>query len=475
MAILLRMPSLSPTMETGVITAWMKKVGDFIDVGEVLAEIETDKAVMEYEMPDEGYIRVLMVEPGLEIAVGTPIAILAESMDEDISAEEAEAKEGVGGSGNGGADSAAPTAPPGSAAESAPSAVQAASTQSTAQVATQNPTAAAPLPPLPQQPAGSVASGDGGVSGNGSASGNGGGGRIKISPYARKLARERNVSIEILRGSGPGGRIVAKDVEAAPAGGVGSTGAVPGGAVEPMGPALPPAPEIVIGGAPFVDEPLSMMRKAIARKMAESKASVPHFQLTRKIRAEALLEGRESLKAQFPDRRITVNDIIVKACATALRQHPAINSQFLEDRVRRFNTVDISVAVGTGDGLITPIVRNADLKGLTRISAEIKGLAEKAKAKKLAPEDYTGGAFTVSNLGMYGVTEFNAIINAPQACILAVSGVVTEPVVEGDTLAVGRTMNLTLSSDHRVVDGLAAAQFMDTLAVMLENPLAMLL
>ncbi len=242
-----------------------------------------------------------------------------------------------------------------------------------------------------------------------------------------------------------------------------------------MGPALPPGPEIVIGGAPYVDEPLSMMRKAIARKMAESKASVPHFQLTRKIRAEALLEGRENLKTQFPNRRITVNDIIVKACATALRQHPAINSQFLEDRVRRFNTVDISVAVGTGDGLITPVVRNADLKGLTRISVEIKELAEKAKAKKLAPEEYTGGGFTVSNLGMYGVTEFNAIINAPQACILAVSGVVTEPVVEGDALAVGRTMNLTLSSDHRVVDGLAAAQFMDTLAAMLENPLAMLL
>jgi len=461
MAFLLTMPSLSPTMESGVISSWSKKVGDFIDVGEVLAEIETDKAVMEFEMVDEGYIRVLLAEVGQELAVGTPIAILAESMDEDISELVARAK-----SGNGGSPPAAPeaAAPPASAPETppAPSPAPALSASASAASASAAPVSAPetlpPPPPLPAAAAHPSNGGGGGVSG---------GDRIRISPYARKLARERQIDPAALQGSGPGGRIVARDVESAAAGGVAAPAAMVTGAMMP-GAALP-------GGPAYEDLPLTMMRKAIARKMAESKASVPHFQLTRKIRAEALLEGRERLKAQFPDFKITVNDIIVKACATALRLHPTVNSQFLEDRVRRFNTVDVAVAVGTGDGLITPVVRSAELKGLVAISQEIKALAAKAKEKKLAPEDYTGGTFTVSNLGMYGVTEFNAIINTPQACILAVSGVVEEPVVENGALAVGRTMNMTLSSDHRVVDGLAAAQFMETLAQMLENPLAMLL
>ncbi len=435
MAILLTMPALSPTMETGVITTWMKKVGDFIDVGEVLAEIETDKAVMEYEMPDEGYVREILVEPGQEISVGTPIAILAESMDEDISAVKAQAASGDGGA----APPAQPTPPaprPGAAPppQAAATAVQAASS-------------GAPPPSAPPAPS------------------NGRGERIKISPYARKLAMQNNVDFQALPGSGPGGRIVARDIESAIAGGAAPAPAAPAAGL----------PEPLVPGAPYEDLPLSMMRKAIARRLTESKATVPHFQLTRKIRAEALLAGREALKGHSPEVKITLNDIIVKACATALRQHPNVNSQFLGDTVRRFNPVDIAVAVGTPDGLITPVVRNADLKGLARISQEMKALAAKAKDKKLTPEEYSGGTFTVSNLGMFGVTEFNAIINIPQACILAVSGVVREPVVEGDALAVGQTLNLTLSSDHRVVDGVVAAQFMDTLARMLENPLAMLL
>ena len=444
MAFLLTMPSLSPTMESGVISSWNKKVGDFIDVGEVLAEIETDKAVMEFEMVDEGYIRILLAEVGQELAVGTPIAILAESMDEDISELEASAK-----SGNGGSPSAAPAAAPPAAAPS-PAAPPLAAL---APAVSASPSAPPAPPPLPTAAAPS-------------SNGGGTGERIRISPYARKLARERQIDPAALQGSGPGGRIVARDVESAVSAGAAAPGAMAG---------APAMTGIAPGGPAFEDLPLTLMRKAIARKMAESKASVPHFQLTRKIRAEALLEGRKTLKAQFPDFKITVNDIIVKACATALRLHPTVNSQFLGDRVRRFNTVDVAVAVGTDDGLITPVVRSADLKGLVAISQEIKALAAKAKERKLAPEDYTGGTFTISNLGMYGVTEFNAIINTPQACILAVSGVVEEPVVENGALAVGRTMNMTLSSDHRVVDGLVAAQFMETLARMLENPLAMLL
>ncbi len=453
MAILLTMPSLSPTMETGVITRWMKKVGDFIGVGEVLAEIETDKAVMEYEMPDEGYVRELLVPTGQELQVGTPIAILAASLEEDIAGAKAQA------AGNGGAAPAAPAAPkaaapapvaPVAAAAAVPTAAHAAVQMATPAVALRS----APPPAATPAPAPS----------NGRE-------RVRISPYARKLAREANLDLAALQGSGPGGRIVAKDVQSALSGGAAAARPAAGAVAGAPMPLAQPVP----GGPAFEDVPLSMMRKAIARKMAESKTTVPHFQLTRKIRAEALLDGREALKAHFPALKITVNDVIVKACAAALRQHPTVNSQFLGDKVRRFHTVDVAVAVGTDDGLITPIVRNADQKGLAQISAELKALAVKARDKKLAPEDYTGGTFTVSNLGMYGVTEFNAIINTPQACILAVSGVVTEPVVENGALAVGRTMNMTLSSDHRVVDGVTAAQFMDTLARMLENPLAMLL
>ena len=471
MAILLTMPSLSPTMETGVITTWMKKVGDFIDVGEVLAEIETDKAVMEFEMPDEGYVRELLVEPGTEIGVGTPIAILAGSMDEDISAVKAQA-------GNGGAAPIAPAAPPKAPPKAAAAGAAAAPGAPAAAVATAAPAASAapvaPLAPPPHAPAPAATARAVPVPSNG----HGDGERVRISPYARKLAQEANVDPAALRGSGPGGRIVAKDVEsaigrggAAPAAGAAAAPVTAPGARAPAAPYVAPQP----GGPAYEDLPLSMMRKAIARKMAESKSTVPHFQLTRKIRAEALLDGREALKAQFPELKITVNDIIVKACAMALRHHPQVNSQFLGDKVRRFHTVDVAVAVGTEDGLITPVLRSADLKGMAQISEELKALAARAREKKLTPEDYTGGTFTVSNLGMYGVTEFNAIINTPQACILAISGTVSEPVVEDGQLAVGRTMNLTLSSDHRVVDGLIAAQFMETLARMLENPLAMLL
>ena len=219
-----------------------------------------------------------------------------------------------------------------------------------------------------------------------------------------------------------------------------------------------------------------MMRKAIAKKMEESKQTVPHFQATRKVRMERLVAAREALNREFPgELRISVNDMIVKACAAALRAHPAVNSQYLGDHIRRFYTVDISVAVGTDDGLITPILRSVENKGLRQISAEVRELAGRAREKKLAPEEYTGGTFTISNLGMYGITEFNGIINTPQACLLAVSGIVREPVVEGEELVIGQTMNITLSSDHRIVDGLTAAQFLDTLTRLLEHPVAMLL
>ncbi len=434
MATLLLMPSLSPTMEVGVISSWKKKAGEKVEIGDVLAEIETDKAVMEWEMADEGFIRQLLVATGQEIKVGTPIAVLADSAEEDISALVAQAQ------------AAAPPAQPAPAA--AP--VRAAGS------APRAPAPSAAVPPAaapakaPAQPTSAVAPA---VTRNGE--------RVKISPYGRKLAEEKQIEWRALAGSGPGGRIVAQDVHAAIA-----SGGAPAQA-RPMPAAAP--------GAAFEDLPLNLMRKAIARKMAESKQTVPHFQATRKVRMERLLDAREGLKQDFPELKVTVNDFLIKACAVALKQHPAVNSQFMGDRVRRFHTIDIAVAVGTDDGLITPVLHNVDQKGLLQIATEMRDLAGKARERKLAPEDYTGGTFTISNLGMFGVTEFNAIINTPQACILAVSATIKEPVVEGDKLVVGHTMNITLSSDHRVVDGLAAAKFLDTLTRILQNPAAMLL
>jgi pyruvate dehydrogenase E2 component (dihydrolipoamide acetyltransferase) len=433
MANVLLMPSLSPTMESGVISAWRKKAGDKVEVGEVLAEIETDKAVMEWEMADEGYLREFLVQTGQELKVGTPIAVLTATASEDYAAALAQAK------------SAAPAA--GAPQAQAPAAAPEART---AQVIPMPSPASAPSAP-PAASAAAVTAAAGSQE------------RVKISPYGRKLAEQHQVEWRGLSGSGPGGRIVASDVQSAVTGGGGRATA----ARAVLAAAAP--------GADYEDLPLSMMRKSIAKRLTESKQTVPHFQARRKVRMERLMEAREAFKRDFPDHKITVNDLLVKACAVALTRHPAVNSQFLGDRLRRFHSVDIAVAVGTDEGLVTPVLREAHLKGLAELSAEMKSLGERARDKKLRPEEYQGGTFTISNLGMFGVTEFNAIINLPQACILAVSATVKEPVVEGDHLAVGHTMNLTLSSDHRVVDGLTAAKFLDTLTKLIENPVTLLL
>jgi len=460
MAKLLLMPSLSPTMETGVISQWNKKEGEFIEVGEVLAEVETDKAVMDYEMADEGYVRKLLVTSGVELAVGMPIAILAETLEEDIAQVLEEAAKTTVAPSNGSTGTEAPAvaeAAPPPPAEPAP-AVGAVAVASIAQevAGTQVVSTSGAVSGVPQGvPLQAAIVADAGA--------------VRISPYALKLAESRGVAWRGLQGSGPGGRIVARDIEQA--------------ILNPSASASAPAatsaatPQMQIApGVAFQDVPLTMMRKAIARKMEESKQTVPHFQVTRKIRAEKLLEARAKLNEDFPgEAKISLNDLIVKACAAALLHHPTVNSQFLGDRVRQFASADISVAVATEEGLLTPVLRAVETKGLRAISAEVRELAVRARAKKLAPEEYSGGTFTVSNLGMFGVTEFNGIINTPQASLLAVSGVIEEPVVEAGTVVPGRTMNLTLSSDHRVVDGATAAQFLVTLAGMLENPVAMLL
>jgi pyruvate dehydrogenase E2 component (dihydrolipoamide acetyltransferase) len=427
MALLLTMPALSPTMETGVISTWNKKVGDKVEPGDLLAEVETDKAVMEWEAADEGVLREILVQPGQELSVGMPVAILGADAKEDISALLAQAKS---------VKAAAPAAKP---------------------VAKPSETAPKAVPVLVPMPAPHAASAVAAM-----AAARAPGERIKISPYARKLANERHLEVASLAGSGPSGRIVARDVQAA----IASGGARP---------VMQPGLAVVASGEAYEDLPISMMRKAIARKMEESKRTVPHFQATRKIRMDRVVTMREQLKTDFPDIKISINDLIVKAVAVALRFHPMVNSQYLGDRIRRFHTIDVCVAVATEDGLITPIVRGADRKTVSQIAREVRELAERARAKKLQPEEYTGGTFTISNLGMYGIDEFNGIINTPQACLLAVSAVVREPVVEGGGIVPAHTMNVTLSSDHRVVDGATAAEFLRTLTRILENPLALVM
>ena len=463
MAQIITMPALSPTMESGSIAAWLKKEDEALAAGEVLAEIETDKATAEFEFLEDGYLRRILLAPGIEVPVGTPIAIFAEDLEEDIAPLLEQANEALKG-----VPSSAVT-PPAAEEVTPPPAERSAAPPPAPAPAPSQPPAQAETPVLP---------GDGD-------------GRVRISPFARKLAEQGGVDWQRLRGTGPGGRIVARDIEeqverpsASP-----SPSLLPAAAAATMiQPALEPAtpprvpngvrPLIVAaeGGAAYVEVPLSLMRRTIARRMAESKQRVPHFQVTRKVRAERLLAFREQLLALEAGVKVTINDVLVKCCASALMAHPVVNSQFAETHVRRFQQADIAIAVGSDEGLITPIIRSAQAKGIATIARESKTLAEQARARKLAPESYQGGTFTISNLGMFGIDTFNAIINPPQAAILAVAAVVSEPVVDAKgKLAAGKTLSLTLSCDHRVIDGVAAAAFMATLTQCIESPMRLLL
>ena len=289
-------------------------------------------------------------------------------------------------------------------------------------------------------------------------------GRTKISPYARKLAEAGSFKWQGIKGSGPGGRVIAADIQAALAGNGMAAG-------KPSVMAAPAAD--IFGDKPYVDISLGMMRKAIGRKMVEAKVSAPHFQLRCKLRANALTDVRSQIKQVFPDIRVSVNDFVLRACALALTRHPEMNSHFADGYIRRYRQVDLSVAVATEEGLFTPIIVDAANKGLVQLGTEVRALAEKARMRKLTPEEYSGGSFTVSNLGMFGVNEFNAILNVPQVGILAVAGIIDEAVVEAGHLVAGKTMMLTLSCDHRAVDGADAARFMETLRSLLEAPAAL--
>ncbi len=416
MAIKISMPKLSDTMTEGHLVKWLKKEGDRVEASEIIAEAESDKATMELEAYDSGVLLKIIVPEGGKVPVGGTLAIIGEK-GEDIS----------------------PLLKSGPVAETEPS-------------------GNSPLIPdsLPSVPQAEAISADGLITS--------GTGRIKASPLARKLAVERGIDLRRIAGSGTGGRIIVRDINAAPAAAPAAVAA-----------AVPSAVSQVVAGREDRNLPLSTMRTTIAKRLTESKNTAPHFYLTMEIDMDQAVEFRATLNTLQTEVKISYNDLIVKATARALTRHPMVNASFQEQNIVQRGRVDIGVAVAIEDGLITPIVRQADRKSILEISQEVRTLAEKARTRKLLPDDYTGSTFTISNLGMYDITHFTAIINPPEAAILAVGSVRRIPVVRENQVVPGWRMQVTLSCDHRVVDGASGALFLQELKRLLENPVAMLL
>ena len=445
MTINILMPALSPTMTEGTLATWHKKEGDTVKSGDVIAEIETDKATMEVEAVDEGVIGKILVPEGTEnVAVNTPIAVLLEE------GEDAGALKG---------GAAAPAAKPEAAAAKA-----------------EAPAASAPAAQPPAQPAPAPAAA--------AKAGDSHDDRVFASPLARRMAQQAGVDLSALKGTGPNGRVVKADIEAALAGGVPAAKPAAAAAPAASAPAPAAAKPAAAGpnakqladayGIPYSEHKHSNMRKVVARRLSESKQTVPHFYLTVDIQLDALLKLRKELNDRG-DVKLSVNDLIIKAAALALRKVPAANTSWTDDALIQYERVDISVAVATPGGLITPIIKDADRKGLGAISSEMKDLAARARDGKLKPEEYQGGTFSISNLGMFGIKDFAAIINPPQSCILAVGAGTQQPVVKDGALAIATVMSCTLSVDHRVVDGAVGAEYLAALKVLIEAPLGMML
>ena len=423
MATVINMPKLSPTMEEGVLAKWTKKVGDKIAPGDVIAEVETDKANMDFPLEDEGVLLRLLVNEGDTVKLGAPVAILGE-VGEDVSAV------------------------PTTMEPVTTKKIEKPATESVSGTATESGTATVTAP----------AAAPAAVNG-----------RVKASPLARKIAREHDVDLHTVTGSGPFGRIVQKDILAA---------AASPATAKAKAPATPVRAYLPGGDRGDVTTAPSQMRKTIAKRLGEAKRDIPHIYLTAEATVDRLLDLRESTNAAL-GIKISVNDLIVKALANALRRIPDANVSYTDAGIVKHGRVDLGIAVSIPDGLITPVVRDADLKGIAAISAEVRELAGRAKEKKLKPEEYTGATASLSNLGMYGVREFTAIINPPEAVILAIG--TTEKramVVEKngkDEIVIARRMTLTLSCDHRIVDGVLGAQLLAEIVRTLENPLALAL
>ena len=426
------MPKLSEAMETGKLLRWLKQEGDRISGGDIIAEIETDKADIELEAFGSGVLRKLLVTPGAAVPVGGLIAVIAEP-DEDISAV-------VGG------------APAGPAVSAAPAPVPAPAVAPAAPIASPTPaagTAAGAPTVLPP-------------------------GRLRVSPLARKLAQRASIDLARVTGTGPGGRIIQRDIEAF----VVARPAATAGRLAPAAPAVAAvaamAPAVARTGPDTEDVPLSPIRAAIARQMTQSKAPVPHFYITTEIAMERAAALREELQALPGAPKVTFTDVVVRACAVALQKHPGVNASFTGDAIRRHRAAHIGIAVAVEDGLITPVLRDCDRKSLFQIAAESRDLVERTRARKLRQQELSGATFSVSNLGMFPVDEFSAIINPPEGAILAVGAIVDKPVVVDGQLAVGKRMRVTLSADHRVMDGAMGARFLADLRAALEAPLALL-
>ncbi|MGE6759266.1 pyruvate dehydrogenase complex dihydrolipoamide acetyltransferase [Corallococcus interemptor] len=416
------MPSLSPTMTEGKIVKWLKKEGDKVSSGDAIAEVETDKSNLEVEAYDDGTLARITVQAGDMAKVGAPIAFLTPKG----------AKAGAS------APAAAPQAP---AAPKAPA-------QAPAAAAPSAPAGGQAAPPRREAPAS-------------------GGGRLRASPLAKRMAQERGLDISQVRGTGPLGRVVKRDVEQALGQGLAKA---PAQAQAPAAKKAATQPEArAFGTRPEPQAvPVSSMRKVIAQRMSEVKPGVPHFYLTVEVEMDAAVKIREEAKAL--DLKVSVNDIIVKAAAIALRRSPKMNVSLQGDQVLHYGTVDVGIAVAIEDGLITPIIRDADLKGLQAISAESRDMAERARKRSLKPAEYNGGSLTVSNLGMYGIDQFIAVINPPQSAIIAVGAVAEKAVVRDGQLAVRKMMTVTLSGDHRVIDGATGAEYLRELKGLLEHP-----
>lgn len=420
MAEVIRMPRLSDTMEEGVIVGWLKKVGDEIEPGDILAEVETDKATMELESYHEGFLLHIGVKEG-PVPVNGVLAVIGEKdeafqdqLDAALAAESTVAS-------NGTEEAPAQDSPPADGVSAVSEAIQ----------------ETAPTSQREED------------------------GRVKASPLARRMAEEQGIDLSRLEGSGEQGRIVKQDILSyKDSNGTHSDGA--------------PQAARAYQSLETKEVPVSQMRKAIARRLGESKFSAPHFYVTMEIDMSAAMDSRKALNVTAPPK-ISFNDLIVKAVGSSLRQHPAVNASWLGDKISYHGEVHIGVAVAVEDGLLVPVVQHADQKSLSEINAEVKILAEKARNKKLQPNEMQGNTFTISNLGMFSVEEFTAIINPPDAAILAVGGIIEKPVVKDGQIVVGHRMKVTLSADHRVVDGATAAQFLLTLKDMLEHPVRMLL
>ena len=419
------MPALSPTMEEGTLAKWLVKEGDTVSSGDLLAEIETDKATMEFEAVDEGIVGKLLVAAGTEgVKVNTPIAVL---LEEGESADDVE--------------SAAPASKPEASSSPAPAAAPVAA-------------AATPAPAAPSKD----------------------GSRVFATPLARRIAADKGLDLTALKGSGPHGRIIKADVENA------TVSAKPAAATAAAPTSMPagPATDTVLkmyADREYEEVPLDGMRKTIAARLTEAKQTIPHFYLRRDIQLDELLSFRAMLNKQLETRgvKLSVNDFIIKACALALQQVPAANSVWAGDRTLKLKPSDVAVAVAIEGGLFTPVLRDAEMKSLSQLSAEMKDLAARARDRKLAPQEYQGGTFAISNLGMFGIDNFDAVINPPHGAILAVGAGVKKPIVGKDgELAVATVMSVTLSVDHRVIDGAMGAELLQAIKDNLENPMAML-